>query len=156
VFLAALNRVLSDRFQWLYPKEFRILNYPVRVDQGEKNPPDRVVEKIIVQVANGLWDVLRFTKDPETKQPKPEMQDVNLVVRNLLDDLAVSGVKLVDLTGEEYVRGTIKASFITDEKLIVPTILEMEWPRVLWRGRQIYMGEAIVGEPPRRVRKASG
>jgi len=160
--------------QLLYPREYRIdrSSLPENIarqiaqlistldtlksgfsgaQRAQTEPAMRHIQSALADVGTNLW---RMQKEVEKRSSNEEVASKRSIGRHLQaaqDALAEMGIEILDHTGERIpdkgAVGLKRLAFEPQEDLEHEAVLETIKPTILFRGRQIQMGEVIVGIP---------
>ncbi len=159
-----LRFFLSVR-QLFFPKEFRICfldelssvdSLVNKLNEVEKLLSNTIQEddnedyiKMIAGVGTGLWRLKKRMVKEGTDQPQEGMRKAYRHVESVWDVLLQAGVEIQDHTGIVFDPGfSIKIiAYQPMQGITKERVVETIKPSIYFKGRQIQMGEVIVGTP---------
>ncbi|MCR4439150.1 MAG: hypothetical protein QHJ34_09525 [bacterium] len=150
--------------QLCFPRAFRIAASPwpanleqllLRLQQTmREGHGSALVEqepRLLADIASGLWRLRQKMVNPGTNRPLDGMQRPFRHLESVWDALIQAGAQILHHTDKPFDPGmSLKViSFQPAPGLERERVIETIKPTIYFRGRQIHMGEVIVGTPER-------
>ncbi len=148
--------------QLRFPREFRISASPwpsnieqllLRIEQTLREFQELALGEqefyFIADISTGLWRLKQKMVKPGTNQPLEEMQRAYRHLESVWDALTQAGAEIMDYTNNPFDAGmSLKViAYQPVPGLERERVIETIKPTVYFRGKQIQMGEVIVGRP---------
>jgi hypothetical protein len=106
-------------------------------------------ERLIADLATGLWRLKKRFLEPGTDRPREELRRAYRDVEALWDTLTQAGVEVIDPTGKPYdpAESLNVLAFQPTPGLNQEKVIETVRPTVYLRSHWLQMAEVIVGTP---------
>lgn len=154
--------ILSAIRQLRFPRAFRIAASPwpanleqllLRLEQTVRVSQELALGeqelRFLADIGTGLWRLKQKMVKPGTNQPLDEMQRAFRHLESVWDALIQAGVEIQDHTDKPFDPGlSLKAvCYQPTPGLERERVIETIKPTIYFKGKQIQMGEVIVGQP---------